>query len=365
VSTDKPQGHTDEYFMSKALQLAARGLYSTMPNPRVGCVIVKNEKIVGEGWHLKAGDAHAEVTAIQNAGPQTAGATLFVSLEPCSHIGQTPPCVEGIIEAGISRVVFGSKDPNPLVDGKGAARLKSAGIAVIGGVLDEEAKELNLGFFKRMQSGRPWVRVKIASGLDGKTALENGKSQWITSTAAREDAHKWRAQSCAILTGVGTVVEDDPRLTVRHVDTDRQPTIVVVDSQLRSPLSAKLFKSSNVTIATAVSDKTRLLPFVEIGANVLVLPDSEGKVDLLSLLDELGATQINEVLVEAGINLHSALLRRSLIDEMIIYYAPKFLGSHGRGMLFFDELESMDEVAERDIVGIERFGKDFRVMVRL
>ena len=364
MSTFAPTTLRDENFMSRALLLAARGLYTTTPNPRVGCVIVNDGHIVGEGWHVNGGAAHAEVNALEQAGTRALGGTLYVTLEPCAHFGQTPPCVEAIVKSGISRVVFAAKDPNPLVDGKGAARLKSAGIAVIGGVLDEEAKELNLGFFKRMQTGRPWVRVKIASGLDGKTALENGKSQWITSTAAREDAHKWRAQSCAILTGVGTVVEDDPRLTVRHVDTDRQPTIVVVDSQLRSPLSAKLFKSSNVTIATAVSDKTRLLPFVEIGANVLVLPDSEGKVDLLSLLDELGATQINEVLVEAGINLHSALLRRSLIDEMIIYYAPKFLGSHGRGMLFFDELESMDEVAERDIVGIERFGKDFRVTVR-
>lgn len=356
--------HDDEYFMAKALQLAARGLNSTAPNPRVGCVIVKNGRIVGEGWHVSSGEAHAEVLALKQADSDAAGATLYVNLEPCAHQGRTPPCVDAIIKAGINRVVLSARDPNPLVNGKGVERLKANGITVLEGLLAQESIELNIGFFKRMESGKPWVRVKVAAGLDGKTALDNGKSQWITSEVAREDAHRWRARSCVVLTGVGTVVEDDPRLTVRHIETSRQPQKVVVDSQLRSPLSANLFKMPGVTIATAVTNKEQLDPFVDKGVNVLVLPDSDGRVDLAALLIELADKHMNEVLVEAGINLHSALLRRNLIDEMIIYYAPKFLGAQGRGMLFLDGLEKMDDVAEREIIDIKKFGKDFRVTVR-
>jgi diaminohydroxyphosphoribosylaminopyrimidine deaminase/5-amino-6-(5-phosphoribosylamino)uracil reductase len=287
-----------------------------------------------------------------------------VTLEPCAHYGKTPPCVDVIVKSGISRVVFGAKDPNPLVDGRGMEHLKANGISVEGGLFSEKSEELNLGFFKRMRYGRPWVRVKVAAGLDGKTALENGRSQWITSKESRVDAHKLRAQSCVVLTGVGTVVEDDPRLTVRHTETSRQPGKVIVDSQLRSPLDAHLFKTLGVTLATAVKEQNRLDDFIQKGVNVLVLPDSEGRVDLDALLVELANQQVNEVLVEAGINLHSALLHRHLIDEMIIYYAPKFLGAQGRGMFFLDELNSMDEVLERDIIDITSIGKDFRVTVR-
>jgi diaminohydroxyphosphoribosylaminopyrimidine deaminase/5-amino-6-(5-phosphoribosylamino)uracil reductase len=242
--------------------------------------------------------------------------------------------------------------------------LKANGISVEGGLFSEKSEELNLGFFKRMRYGKPWVRVKVAAGLDGKTALENGRSQWITSKESRVDAHKLRAQSCVVLTGVGTVVEDDPRLTVRHTETSRQPGKVIVDSQLRSPLDAHLFKTLGVTLATAVKEQNRLDDFIQKGVNVLVLPDSEGRVDLDALLVELGNQQVNEVLVEAGINLHSALLHRHLIDEMIIYYAPKFLGAQGRGMFFLDELNSMDQVLERDVIDITSIGKDFRVTVR-
>lgn len=356
--------HNDEYFMSRALALAARGLYTTTPNPRVGCVIVNRDSIVGEGWHVTSGAEHAEVIALKKAGARAAGGTLYVTLEPCSHYGKTPPCVEGIVQAGISRVVFGAKDPNPLVDGRGLEHLRANGISVVGDRCSRESEELNLGFFKRMRSGRPWVRVKVAAGLDGKTALENGKSQWITSEESRVDAHKWRAQSCAVLTGVGTVVEDDPRLTVRHIETSRQPDKVIVDSQLRSPIGANLFKTAGVTLATAVSNQERLDQFLAKGVNVLTLPDSDGRVDLDTLLLKLADQQVNEVLVEAGINLHSALLHRNLIDEMIIYYAPKFLGAQGRGMFFLDNLESMDKVIEQSIVDITSIGKDFRVTVR-
>ena len=356
--------HNDEYFMSRALVLAARGLYTTTPNPRVGCVIVNDDEIVGEGWHVNCGGAHAEVNALKQADTRAVGGTLYVTLEPCAHYGKTPPCVEVIVKSGISRVVFGAKDPNPLVDGRGMEHLKANGISVEGGLFSEKSEELNLGFFKRMRYGKPWVRVKVAAGLDGKTALENGRSQWITSKESRVDAHKLRAQSCVVLTGVGTVVEDDPRLTVRHTETSRQPGKVIVDSQLRSPLDAHLFKTLRVTLATAVKDQNRLDEFIQKGVNVLVLPDSEGRVDLDALLVELANRQVNEVLVEAGINLHSALLHRHLIDEMIIYYAPKFLGAQGRGMFFLDELNSMDQVLERDVIDITSIGKDFRVTVR-
>ena len=356
--------HNDEYFMSRALVLAARGLYTTTPNPRVGCVIVNDDEIVGEGWHVNCGGAHAEVNALKQADTRAVGGTLYVTLEPCAHYGKTPPCVDVIVKSGISRVVFGAKDPNPLVDGRGMEHLKANGISVEGGLFSEKSEELNLGFFKRMRYGKPWVRVKVAAGLDGKTALENGRSQWITSEESRVDAHKLRAQSCVVLTGVGTVVEDDPRLTVRHTETSRQPGKVIVDSQLRSPLDAHLFKTLGVTVATAVKEQNRLDDFIQKGVNVLVLPDSEGRVDLDALLVELANQQVNEVLVEAGINLHSALLHRHLIDEMIIYYAPKFLGAQGRGMFFLDELNSMDQVLERDVIDITSIGKDFRVTVR-
>lgn len=356
--------HNDEYFMSRALVLAARGLYTTTPNPRVGCVIVNDDEIVGEGWHVNCGGAHAEVNALKQADTRAVGGTLYVTLEPCAHYGKTPPCVDVIVKSGISRVVFGAKDPNPLVDGRGMEHLKANGISVEGGLFSEKSEELNLGFFKRMRYGKPWVRVKVAAGLDGKTALENGRSQWITSKESRVDAHKLRAQSCVVLTGVGTVVEDDPRLTVRHTETSRQPGKVIVDSQLRSPLDAHLFKTLGVTVATAVKEQNRLDDFIQKGVNVLVLPDSEGRVDLDALLVELANQQVNEVLVEAGINLHSALLHRHLIDEMIIYYAPKFLGAQGRGMFFLDELNSMDQVLERDVIDITSIGRDFRVTVR-
>ncbi len=364
MSTITHSQHNDEYFMSRALALAARGLYTTTPNPRVGCVITNHDDIVGEGWHVNSGSAHAEVIALEQAGAQALGGTLYVTLEPCSHYGQTPPCVDAIVQAGIIRVVFAAKDPNPIVDGRGMEYLVANGISVLGDVLSEKSEELNLGFFKRMRSGRPWVRIKVAAGLDGKTALENGKSQWITSEESRADAHKWRAQSCVVLTGVGTVVEDDPRLTVRHVETNRQPGKVIVDSRLRSPLNANLFKTPGVTVATAIRKQEQLHHFIEKGVNVLVLPDAEGRVDLDTLLLKLADQQINEVLVEAGINLHSALLNRDLIDEMIIYYAPKFLGAQGRGMFFLDELESMEQVLEQNIIDITPIGKDFRVTVR-
>ena len=359
-----PYQSKDELYMARAIQLARRGLNSTSPNPRVGCVIVNNQKIVGEGWHSVTGGEHAEVIALDQAGQFAKGASLYVNLEPCAHTGKTPPCVEAIVASGISRVVVGCIDPNPEVRGKGISYLAERKIECVTDVLERQSRELNLGFISRMEKKRPWVRLKIAAGLDGKTALENGESQWITSLASRKDSHHYRARSCAILTGVGTIVDDDPRLNVRHVETNRQPKKIIVDSHLRTPLSASLLKYGDVVIATASADSERIRVFTEKGIRVWTLPNSEGRVDLDALLTELAADEINEVLVEAGVNLHSALFNARLVNEMIVYYAPKFLGSRGRSMLHIDGLEDMQDVPERSVIDIRKFGPDLRVTIR-
>ncbi|KPK31166.1 MAG: riboflavin biosynthesis protein RibD [Betaproteobacteria bacterium SG8_40] len=356
----------DDYlFMARALRLAENGMYTTTPNPRVGCVIVGDGRTVGEGWHEKAGSAHAEVAALKRAGGAARNATVYVTLEPCSHQGRTPPCADALIRAGVGRVVVAMRDPNPVVSGAGIQRLRDAGIAVECGVLESQARELNVGYVSRMTRGKPWMRVKIASGLDGKTALENGASQWITSVQARRDAHRWRARSCAIMTGIGTLTEDDPRLTVRDVQTSRQPLRIVVDSRLRAAPESKIFAGGGVLVATASSDVTKIARITDVGAEVLVLPDQHGKVDLQRLVTELAARGINEVLVEAGINLHTALLRAAAVDELLLYYAPKLLGAGGRGMFDLGGLTSMDGVPELDITEMRRIGPDIRLRARL
>jgi len=356
---------SDDYrFMARALRLAEKGMYTTTPNPRVGCVIVRDGNVVSEGFHQRAGGPHAEVVALQAAGDAARGATAYVTLEPCNHQGRTGPCTEALVQAGVARVVVAMHDPNPQVAGAGIRRLRDAGIEVDSGVLESQAQELNIGYVSRMTRARPWVRVKIAAGLDGKTALENGASQWITSPEARRDAHRWRARCCAIVTGIGTLTHDDPRLTVREVETPRQPLRVVVDSQLRVALDSKIFEGGGVLVATAVADKPKIARLSDAGVEVLVLPDGDGRVDLARLATELAQRGINEVLVEAGINLHSALLRAGAIDELLIYYAPKLLGEHGRGMLDLGHLCSMDEVPAVDIRELRRIGPDLRMLVR-
>lgn len=322
----------DHAFMARALELAALGLYTTTPNPRVGCVIVKEGQIVGEGWHVRAGEPHAEVHALRAAGELARGATAYVTLEPCCHHGRTPPCADALIAAGVLRVIAAMTDPNPQVAGKGLRRLQDAGIEVASGLLEDEARRLNPGFISRMSRGRPWLRIKTACSLDGRTALLNGQSQWITSTEARADVQKLRARSCVMLTGIGTLLADDPQLTVRDMDIGRQPLRVVVDSQLRSPPTAKILQTPGVLVVCAVDIPARCHALEAAGAEVLYLPDAAGRIDLVALLTMLGKRGCNEVTVEAGAELVGSLALAGLIDEWVLYQAPILIGDPARGV---------------------------------
>lgn len=354
----------DHVFMARALCLAARGLNTTTPNPRVGCVLVRDGVIVGEGWHEKAGSPHAEVHALQAAADQARGATAYVTLEPCSHFGRTPPCADALVEAGVARVVAAMTDPNPQVSGRGLARLDAAGIATAEGLLRTEAEALNIGFVSRMTRGRPWLRLKVASSLDGKTALNNGNSQWITSPAARRDAHHWRARSCAMLTGIGTVRDDDPQLTVRDIPVTRQPLRVVVDSRLETPLNARILDGGNVLIVAAQADERRVAALRQRGAEVIVLANGQGKVDLPRLLLELGRRGINEVMSEAGFKLNGSLLREGCVDELLIYQAPVLLGDKARGMFDLAELTDLSGKRALHILDRRMVGPDQRLIAR-
>ncbi len=352
--------------MAQALRLAERGLYTTAPNPRVGCVLVRNDELVGEGWHQRAGEPHAEVHALCAAQTAARGATAYVTLEPCSHHGRTPPCADALIAAGVARVVVAMEDPNPQVAGEGMARLRAAGIVVDHGLMQPAARELNAGFWTRMTSGLPWMRCKIAASLDGRTALANGASQWITGAAARQDVQHWRARSCAVLTGIGTVLADDPRLDVREVETPRQPLRVIFDSRLQLPLSARVLQSNqNVLVYTALQDARKIGTLEAAGAGVTVLPNSNGQVDLVAALRHLAANGCNEVLVEAGSTLNGALLRAGLIDEMLLYFAPQLLGDSARGMLQLGELTALAQRVELEWKDVRQVGKDMRVIARI
>ncbi|MDP2241162.1 MAG: bifunctional diaminohydroxyphosphoribosylaminopyrimidine deaminase/5-amino-6-(5-phosphoribosylamino)uracil reductase RibD [Burkholderiales bacterium] len=353
----------DHRYMARALQLARKGLFTAAPNPRVGCVIVRDGVIVGEGWHEKAGAPHAEINALAMAGSQARGATVYVSLEPCAHHGRTPPCTDALIAAGVARVVAAMPDPNPLVSGKGRSALTAAGIAADSGVLEPEARELNIGFVSRMTRGRPWVRMKIAASLDGKTALLNGRSQWLTGPAARRDGHRWRARACVVLTGVGTIKDDDPQLTVREVATSRQPLRAVVDSRLETPLAARVL-AGGALVAAAVEDGEKMRALQDQGAEVVVLPNVSGKVDLAALMQELGRRGINEVHVEAGFRLNGSLLREGLVDELVIYLAPHLIGDAASGMFHLPALETLAGRRELKIHDLRMIGSDIRVIAR-
>jgi diaminohydroxyphosphoribosylaminopyrimidine deaminase/5-amino-6-(5-phosphoribosylamino)uracil reductase len=354
---------SDHAHMAHALQLAARGLYTTSPNPRVGCVIVRDGQVVGEGWHERAGGPHAEVHALRQAGEAARGATAYVTLEPCSHYGRTPPCAEALVKAGVTRVIAAMQDPNPLVAGKGLLLLQSQGIAVASGLMRGEARELNVGFVSRMERNRPWVRAKVAASLDGRTALENGVSQWITSPAARRDGQQWRARACAILTGMGTVLADNPRLNVRDFDIGRQPLRVVVDSKLRMPPDAAILEGG---VLIACADDT--LPQAEVlrkaGAELLCLPNQNQGIDLPLLMSELAKRGVNELHVEAGPTLTGELLRLRLIDEFLLYLAPTLLGSSSRGMFDIPALTAMDQRMDLDLVEVRHVGPDIRILAR-
>ncbi len=354
----------DHRFMARALRLAALGLYSTAPNPRVGCVLVRDGKIVGEGWHQRAGSPHAEVHALQAAGSAAAGATAYVSLEPCSHYGRTPPCADALIAAGVTRVVAAMEDPNPEVCGRGLARLRAAGIDVACGLLADEARELNPGFVARMARGRPWLRLKLASSLDGKTALENGSSQWITGAAARHDGHRWRARACAILSGIGTVRHDDPQLNVRGVEGARQPLKVIVDSRLELSPQARVFDGGNLLLATACADAGRMSALRAQGAEIVSLPAAGGQVDLPALLQALAQRGVNELHVEAGARLNGALLAAGLVDEILLYMAPCLLGNTAHGLFDLPVLTSLQEKHRLEVRDVRSVGSELRLVLR-
>ena len=358
----------DSVWMAQALHLAERGCYTTSPNPRVGCVLVKDGKLLAEGWHERAGEPHAEVHALRVAGAAAKGATAFITLEPCSHHGRTPPCADALIAAGVTRVVIAMQDPNPQVAGQGLARLRAAGIEAECGLMEASARELNIGFVTRMTHGMPWVRSKIAMSLDGRTALNNGVSQWITGAAARRDGHHWRARSCAVLTGISTVLADDAQLTVREVETTRQPLRVVLDSALRLPVNARILGTENspeVLVYTATNDAEKIVALEKAGAKVVVLPAGNVQVDLAACLQDLATRGCNEVLVEAGRTLNGALLQAGLIDELIVYVAPQLLGDMARGMAQLGELVQLDQRIELDWQDVRSVGKDLRIIAKV
>jgi diaminohydroxyphosphoribosylaminopyrimidine deaminase/5-amino-6-(5-phosphoribosylamino)uracil reductase len=352
-----------------ALELASKGRLTPPPNPAVGCVIVSEEgHILGHGATQHVGGPHAEVMALREAerrGLSVKGATVFVTLEPCFHQGRSGPCCDALIAAGVRKVVASIADPNPMVAGQGFAKLRAAGIRVEIGPGAEQSRELNLGFFSRMIRKTPWVRMKIAASLDGKTALTNGNSQWITSEPARADGHAWRARSCAVLTGIGTVLHDNPRLDVRLSNTPRQPHLVVIDSRLETPLDAHLFIAGrSLYIYAAVQNKTKEYALEAKGATVVYLPGNDQKVDLPAMLRDLARREINELHVEAGHKLNGSLIREGLVDEFLLYLAPKLLGQ-GQGMADFGPLSDLTDAVALDIKAIDTLGPDLRIVARV
>jgi diaminohydroxyphosphoribosylaminopyrimidine deaminase/5-amino-6-(5-phosphoribosylamino)uracil reductase len=354
--------------MQLALDLAHGAIGLSEPNPRVGCVLAAADgRVIGRGHTQQAGGPHAEVMALRDAAANSEsveGATAYVTLEPCSHHGRTPPCCDALVAARVARVVMAIEDPNPLVAGQGAARLRAAGIEVISGALGEASRELNIGFFSRMERQRPWVRMKAAVSLDGRTALPNGVSQWITGEAARADGHAWRKRAGALLTGVGTVLDDNPRLDVRLVETARQPLRVVVDSRLETPATSRiLMPPGQVLLYCAQPDEQRRTALETAGADIAVIPNDNGKVDLPAMLADLARRGINELHVEAGHKLNGSFVREGLVDEFLIYIAPKLIGI-GRELAAFGPLQSLDESIELQFRSIEPVGQDLRILAR-
>lgn len=368
MTASAQQAILDAHYMARALELARRGHYATHPNPRVGCVIVRDGEVVGEGWHIRAGEPHAEVHALRAAGDNARGATAYVTLEPCSHHGRTPPCADALVNAGVARVVAAMQDPNPEVAGRGLQRLAQAGIATESGVLEGEARKLNEGFLKRMEHGLPFVRVKLAMSLDGRTAMESGESQWITGPAARAAVQRLRAQASVVLTGADTVLADNARLTVRAdelgLDAEqtalvmsRPPLRVLVDGRLRVPLDAPFFKAGPALVATCMAVEEQYAN----GPECMIVADEDGQVDLRRLLVELAARGVNEVLVEAGPRLAGAFARQGLVDEFQIFVAGKFLGSSARPLLDWP-LAHMKDAPQLKIIDIRAVGDDWRVI---
>lgn len=356
---------SDHEFMLQALKLARKGVYSTSPNPRVGCVIVKDEKIIGEGFHKQAGDAHAEINALNNCTESPAGGTVYVTLEPCSHTGKTGPCVQALIEAKVARVVIAMEDPNPEVNGRGAESLEDAGISVQIGLQEDEAHALNKGFIKRMRAGLPFVFIKSAMSLDGRTAMASGESKWITCPKSREDVQRLRARSCAIVTGVNTVIADNPSLTVRCFENARQPLRVVVDTHLKTPTDAAIVDGTAKTVIATTLDEAELAAKASLypNAHIWSLPARKGKVDVYALLRRLAREQCNEVMVEAGASVGASFLASGMVDELVIYMSGKIMGSTARP-LFNLPIEKMAGKLPISIQDIRAVGDDWRITAK-
>jgi len=353
----------DHAFMARALKLTENGRLITTPNPSVGCVVVKNGRIIGEGWTAKAGGPHAEVNALSHCEVDPAGATVYVTLEPCAHHGRTPPCADALIRAGVARVVAAIEDPNPLVAGKGLSMLRAANICSETGLMADEARRVHRGFLSRMTRGRPWVTVKLGASLDGRTALKNGASRWITSAEARRDVHGLRARSCAVLTGIGTVLVDNPALTVRDVPCERQPLKVLLDSRLEVADDAKVLEGGNALIVTATGDEGRAAALRARGIHVerVATESIKGKVDLGVMMQVLGKQGLNEVMVETGARLNGSLIQAGVVDEIVTYVAPSLLGDLSLGMFAFGELTELDQRIDLRFSDVRRIGPDIRV----
>ena len=349
--------------MTRALELARRGLYSTDPNPRVGCVIARGERIVGEGWHRYAGEPHAEIHALDAAGGDTAGATAYVTLEPCRHTGRTGPCTRALIEARVGKVVVAMRDPDPRVAGQGVVELAAAGIEVETGLLETQARNLNRGFVSRLEQGRPWVRCKLAATLDGRTATAAGESRWITGEAARADVHRLRAQASAVLTGIATLLADDPRLDARVEDADclAPPMRVIVDSRLRTPPAARVFSTHGRILIATSRGAASAQPLLDAGAEVVSLPDTGGRVALDILMTTLADRGVNEVHTECGPTLAGALLEAALVDEIVVYLAPVLLGDAARGMFTLPMVAAMSDRIGLEVTSVAQVGADLRI----
>lgn len=357
----------DTAHMARALQLAARGEYSARPNPLVGCVIVRDQEVVGEGWHQRAGDAHAEVNALRVAGDRAAGATVFVTLEPCAHFGKTPPCAEALISAGVGRVVVAMQDPHAAVSGRGIEKMRSAGIDVDVGLMAAPAEALNRGFIRRVTRGRPFVRLKIAASIDGAIAMQNGDSQWITGAAARNDVQRLRARSGAVMTGIGTVLADDPSLNVRSSELAEhvgQPLRVVLDSELRMPVTATMLGLPGTTLVCFAGDRDPA-PLLAAGADVFCSGQKDAQVNVAAVLAELARREVNDVLVEAGPRLSGHLLERRLVDELVIYQSPHIMGSETQRMVATPALRQLSDRLQLDIIETRRLGDDTRITARI
>lgn len=363
---NKPTSEQDELYMQQALALAARGAFSAAPNPQVGCVLVKNDTVVGQGWHERPGEPHAEVYALRDAGERAVGATAYVTLEPCSHHGRTPPCADALVKAKVARVVVAMQDPNPLVAGQGIARLREVGIEVRVGVLEEAARRLNRGFISRMERQRPWLRLKMAMTLDGRTALKNGQSQWITGPDARHDVHRYRAQSGAILTSARTVMMDRAQMTARHPEAQQQPLRVVLDRQALLRPDAEFFALASPVLRVIDAEHAATADAQEWPEHVstLALPVSQNRLPLRSLFNKLAELQVNEIWTECGAELAGALVAADLVDEFVIYMAPKLFGSSARGLLQLPAFERVEQAPELVYESVIQVGTDLRIIAR-